>query len=50
MIADVKFGSCTFIGYRGQDEEDIKNIIAKKQGLSEYGKSMLVVVPRESNK
>ena len=50
MIADIIFNDCTFIGFEGKDEEDIKNKIAERQGLSEYGKSLLIVVPRESCK
>ena len=46
MKADVIFGRHEFIGVYGKDEEEIKSRIADEHGLSEYGKSKLIVIER----
>ena len=48
MIADVKLDRTTIIGVEGNDVDDIKDIVASNNGLSEYGKSKLVVIVRNN--
>lgn len=45
MIADVKVSEySTIIGVNGKNIEEIKEIVAKKHGFNEYGKSKFEVI------
>lgn len=46
MKADVKLGHCVIIGVEGTDIEDIKNKVAYEESLNDYGKSLLIIIPR----
>lgn len=47
IITDVYCGNgCTIMGVIGKNIEDIKEKVAKKQGLNSYGKKLLKVIIR----
>jgi hypothetical protein len=47
MKAAIILKNTTFIGIEGKGIEEIKDKVAHSQGLSKYGRSLLIVNPRK---